>query len=83
MNADVKNWAFALMVGNFILRTEMNNNTTWIEVLLSLGFGLVLLMIVGIILAISNPRIEANCAAKGGQILQRPGHLNSCIYPAK
>ncbi len=71
------------MVGNFILRTEMNNNTTWIEVLLSLGFGLVLLMIVGVILAISNPQIEAKCAAKGGQILQRPGNLNSCIYPAK
>jgi hypothetical protein len=83
MNADVKKWVFTLIVGNFILRTEMNNNTTWIEVLLSLGFGLVLLMIVGIILAISNPKIEANCAAKGGQILHRPGHLNSCIYPAK
>jgi hypothetical protein len=62
---------------------EMNNNTTWFEVFLTLGFGLVLLMIVGVILAISNPKIEANCAAKGGQILHSPGHLNSCIYPAK
>ena len=61
----------------------MNNNTTWIEVLLSLGFGLVLLMIVGVVLAVSNPQIEANCAAKGGQIFSSPGHLNSCIYPAK
>jgi hypothetical protein len=83
MKFGVRRWVFTPMVGNFILKTEMNNNTTWIEVLLSLGFGLVLLMIVGVILAISNPKIEANCAAKGGQILHRPGHLNSCIYPAK
>jgi hypothetical protein len=61
----------------------MNDNTTWIEVLLSLGFGLVLFMIVGVMIAISNPKIETNCASKGGQILHRPGHFNSCIYPAK
>lgn len=61
----------------------MNSNATWFEILLTLGVGLFFLMILGIVLAISNPKIDANCAAKGGQILHRPGHLNSCIYPAK
>lgn len=61
----------------------MNSNATWFEALLTLGVGLFFLMILGIVLAISNPKIETDCAAKGGQILHRPGHLNSCIYPAK
>ena len=61
----------------------MNNNTTWFEVFLTLGFGVVFLAILGILLAFTNPKIEADCAAKGGQVLYRPGHLNSCIYSAK
>lgn len=61
----------------------MNNNETWFEVLVYLGVGLVFLAFCGILLAVTNPKIEAKCAEKGGQVLSRPGHFNSCIYPAK
>lgn len=61
----------------------MNNNSTWFEVFVTLGFGLCLLVVAVLLLNITNPKIDADCAAKGGQILHRPGHLNSCIYPAK
>lgn len=61
----------------------MNNNTTLSEAFVYLATGLFVLVIFGLVLAIFNPKIDADCAAKGGQILHRPGHLNSCIYPAK
>jgi len=61
----------------------MNNNTTWFEVFVTLGAGLVLILIAAGMLSFTNPQLEAQCAAKGGQILQTPGHISSCIYPAK
>ena len=61
----------------------MNNNTTWFESFVYLGIGVVFLAFAGVLLAVSNPKIEAQCAAKGGQVLVRPGHLSSCLYPAK
>ena len=61
----------------------MNNNTTWFEIFVTLGAGIVLILIAGLLLAITNPKVEQQCAAKGGQVLHTPGHLNSCIYPAK
>ena len=61
----------------------MNNNTTWTEVFLTLGAGIFLLLIAVGMLSVTNPKLEAQCAAKGGQILQTPGHISSCIYPAK
>lgn len=65
------------------LSTEiMNNSTTWFETFLYLGIGIVFLIFAAGIVAISNPNIEAQCAAKGGQVLYRPGHLSSCLYPA-
>ena len=66
------------------LSTEtMKNNTIWFETFLYLGIGIVFLAFAAGIVAISNPNIEAKCAAKGGQVLYRPGHLSSCLYPAK
>jgi len=61
----------------------MNNNTTWTEVFLTFGAGIFLLLIAVGMLSVTNPKLEAQCAAKGGQILQTPGHISSCIYPAK
>ena len=61
----------------------MSNNATWTEVFLTLGAGVFLLLVVGLMLSLSNPKLEEQCAAKGGQVLVRPGHLSSCLYPAK
>ena len=60
----------------------MNNNTTWFEVFIALGAGFVLLVVAAGLLAITNPRIEAKCIAKGGQVFARPGNVSSCLYPA-
>lgn len=61
----------------------MNDNTSWSEVLVTFGGGFIVLLCAAFLISLTNPKIEANCAAKGGQILHRPGHLNSCIYFAK
>jgi hypothetical protein len=61
----------------------MNNNTTWFEVFVTLGAGIVLLLISVGLLSLTNPRIEAKCVAKGGQVIVRPGNVSSCLYPAK
>jgi hypothetical protein len=59
------------------------NRTTWFEVFLTLGAGLIFLAISASMLAVTNPKLEAKCAAKGGQVLVRPGQISSCLYPAK
>jgi hypothetical protein len=61
----------------------MNNNTTWFEVFVTLGAGIVLLLIGVGLLSLTNPKIEAKCVAKGGQVIARPGNVSSCLYPAK
>ena len=61
----------------------MNNNTTWFQIFVILGAGIVLLVVAVGLLNITNPKIEAQCAAKGGQVLARPGNVSSCLYPAK
>ena len=61
----------------------MNNKTDWLTVLLSLGFGFLLLFSSQILLNITNPKVEQKCEEKGGQVLVRPGHVSSCLYPAK
>ena len=59
------------------------NNTTWFEIFITLGAGLSLILIAALFISFANPTINQKCAAKGGQIFHTPGHLNSCIYPAK
>ena len=59
----------------------MNNNTTWFEISVTLGAAFVLLLIAAGILSVTNPRVEAKCQAAGGQVLVRPGHISSCLYP--
>ena len=61
----------------------MNNNTTWFQIFVILGAGIMLLVVAAGLLNITNPKIEAQCAAKGGQVLARPGNVSSCLYPAK
>ena len=61
----------------------MNNNTTWFEVFVTLGAGLVLLVVAAGLLALTNPKVESKCVAAGGQVLARPGNVSSCLYPAK
>ena len=50
----------------------MNNNTTWFQIFVTLGAGM---------LSVTNPRVEAKCQAAGGQVLARPGNVSSCLYP--
>jgi hypothetical protein len=59
----------------------MNNNTTWFEISVTLGAGIVLLVIAAALLALTNPKLEAKCQAAGGQVLARPGHISACLYP--
>jgi hypothetical protein len=59
------------------------NNTTWFEVFVTLGAGILLLVIAAALLALTNPKLEAKCQAAGGQVLARPGHVSSCLYPVK
>jgi hypothetical protein len=54
----------------------MNNNTTWFEVFVTLGAGIVLLLVGVGLLSLTNPKIEVKCIA-------RPGNVSSCLYPAK
>jgi len=61
---------------------EMNNNTTWFEIFVTLGAGLVLILIAAGMLSLTNPRLEAKCQAAGGQVLVHPGQISSCLYPA-
>jgi hypothetical protein len=61
----------------------MTNNTTWFEVFLALGAGIILIALAAGLLALTNPKVEAKCQAAGGQVLVSPGHVSSCLYPAK
>jgi hypothetical protein len=61
----------------------MNNNTTWFEVFITLGAGIILLVFAAGLLALTNPRLETKCQAAGGQVLVRPGNVSSCLYPVK
>ena len=72
-----------LVYNTLIHKGLMNNNTTWFEVFVTLGAGIVLLVISVGMLSITNPKIEAKCQAAGGQVLVRPGKISSCLYPAK
>ena len=59
----------------------MSNNTTWFQIFVTLGAGIVFLLIAAGMLSITNPRVEAKCQAAGGQVLVRPGNVSSCLYP--
>ena len=45
--------------------------------------GILFLVLCVGILKVKNPQIEAQCIAKGGQVLSTPGHFSSCLYSLK
>ncbi len=60
------------------------NNQTNIEATVFAGVvGIVIVVFAFTILHFRNPQIEAQCIAKGGQVLVTPGRISSCLYPAK
>lgn len=46
-------------------------------------FGLILVALAFTILHFRNPQIEAQCLAKGGQVIATPGRISSCLYSTK
>jgi len=42
--------------------------------------GALLIIVAFTILHFRNPQIEAQCLAKGGQVIATPGRLSSCLY---
>jgi hypothetical protein len=61
----------------------MNKQTDIELTVVSLIVGIALIAIALLILHIRNPQIEAQCLAKGGQVLMTPGRISSCLYSAK
>jgi len=61
----------------------MNNQTNIEATVFAAIFGLVIIAFAFAVLHFRNPQIEAKCIANGGQVLVTPGHLSSCLYPAR
>ena len=59
----------------------MSNNTNWFELFVTLGAGISLVLIGVGLFSLTNPKIEAKCVAKGGQVIANPGNVSSCLYP--
>jgi hypothetical protein len=45
--------------------------------------GIILIALSFTILHFRNPQIEAKCIANGGQVLDTPGRISSCLYPSR
>lgn len=45
--------------------------------------GILLIVFAFTALHFRNPQIEAQCIAKGGQVLSTPGRISSCLYSNK
>lgn len=45
--------------------------------------GIVIIALSLTVLHFRNPQIEAQCIAKGGQVLSTPGRISSCLYSNK
>jgi uncharacterized membrane protein YjfL (UPF0719 family) len=59
-------------------------NQTNIEATVFAGVvGIVIVVLAFTILHFRNPQIEAQCIAKGGQVLTTPGRISSCLYPSR
>lgn len=62
---------------------RMNNQTNIEATVFAAIFGLILVALAFATLHFRNPQIEAQCLAKGGQVIATPGRINSCLYSAK
>jgi hypothetical protein len=45
--------------------------------------GILIIAFAFTVLHFRNPQIEAQCIAKGGQVLTTPGRISSCLYPSR
>jgi hypothetical protein len=45
--------------------------------------GILIIVFAFTVLHFRNPQIEAQCIAKGGQIIATPGRISSCLYSPK
>jgi len=61
----------------------MNNQTNIEATVFAAIFGLVIIAFAFAVLHFRNPQIEAQCLAKGGQVIATPGRISSCLYSAK
>ena len=61
----------------------MNNQTNIEATLFAAVVGILLIAFAFAVLHFRNPQIEAQCIAKGGQVLSTPGRISSCLYSAK
>lgn len=62
---------------------RMNNQTNIEATVVAAIFGVLLIALSFAILHFRNPQIEAQCLAKGGQVIATPGRISSCLYSAK
>ena len=62
---------------------KMIKQTDTEAVVIATILGIALIAIALLILHIRNPQIEAQCLAKGGQVLMTPGRISSCLYSPK
>ena len=60
----------------------MNKNEIQFNLLL-IVLGILFFALAFKILNFRNSQIEAQCFAKGGQVIATPGHFSSCLYSAK
>ena len=61
----------------------MNNQTNIEATVIAAIFGIILIAFAFTILHFRNPQIEAKCIANGGQVLDTPGRISSCLYPSR
>jgi len=60
----------------------LNKSQFEVNAIIALFCILFLALCVGV-LKVRNPQIEAQCIAKGGQVLATPGKFSSCLYSEK
>ena len=61
----------------------MNNQTNIEATAIAAVVGILLIIFSFTVLHFRNPQIEAQCIAKGGQVISTPGRISSCLYSAK
>ena len=61
----------------------MNNQTNIEATAIAAVVGILLIIFSFTVLHFRNPQIEAQCIAKGGQVISTLGRISSCLYSAK
>jgi hypothetical protein len=58
------------------------NGQTQANIIITI-IGILFIALCLFIINIRNTGIEAQCIAKGGQVLVTPGKISSCLYPVR